>query len=457
MSAPAPSNDSLRHLLRRLAFAATTSLEQPLRDLTPDEAFNRLWESSLRAPVRAWPDFLPTRWENSALAWRGQSLSEREAKRQEQQQEHAAQTAQLRASWIVSLAQEGAPLRENLTLFLHGIFGSSTSSVEIPQALHARNVLLWQLCMGTIPQLLEQLILDPAMMMQIGMDGHSFERVSDRPAKLVLDHWTVGAGEYADRDVEELSRALTGWSLGSATGEASTAELDPAAPLFSRRLGIEPHFDLSAFDNEPKTLLGVTANFDARSALRHLAMQPATARRFSRKLLRHLGVVDPHDALGPRLEQVYLASEGSMHALLSSIVGAEEFWSQQTRWSLIKSPAHLAAGACRQLLLPALPAGELDQWMMACGQTLFDTPNNGEGGWTGQEAWITPPDRLALRYQLGPLLAGVLGRASGARTRPEQWLLRLDPAPGLGSSDLRGIRTADTVATLISAPQYQLA
>ena len=36
------------------------------------------------------------------------------------------------------------------------------------------------------------------MMMQIGMDEHFRARVSDRPAKLILDHWTVGAGAYSD-------------------------------------------------------------------------------------------------------------------------------------------------------------------------------------------------------------------------------------------------------------------
>ena len=45
--------------------------------------------------------------------------------------------------------------------------------------------------------------------MQIGMDEHFRARVSDRPAKLILDHWTVGAGAYSDSDVENLSRALT--------------------------------------------------------------------------------------------------------------------------------------------------------------------------------------------------------------------------------------------------------
>ena len=132
---------------------------------------------------------------------------------------------------------------------------------------------------------------------------------------------------------------------------------------------------------------------------------------------------------------------------------SEAFWSEASRWTLIKSPVHLAAGACRQLGIASPPVAEVARWLEASGQTLFDTPNNGEGGWPGQEAWVSPPARLTVRYHLAAALAGRLpplglerpgprdGGAAGASDGPvdatlreasaSELLSRLDPAPGL--------------------------
>ena len=51
-------------------------------------------------------------------------------------------------------------------LFLHGTIGSSTGSADMPQAIHANNALLRQSSLGTIPALLEALVVDPAMMIR---------------------------------------------------------------------------------------------------------------------------------------------------------------------------------------------------------------------------------------------------------------------------------------------------
>ena len=137
-----------------------------------------------------------------------------------------------------------------------------------------------------------------------------------------------------------------------------------------------------------------------------------------------------------------------MAALLIEIVTSDEFWSPASRWALIKSPVHLAVGACRQLEVTALPLADISRWLTACGQTLFDTPNGGEGGWRGHDEWLKPAERLAVRYQLPFVLAGrmpQLGIQAADRTArpvglpvgtfmpgvsPRTAVTRLDPAPG---------------------------
>ena len=476
-----------RHLLRRLAFAATPALERTLEGLSGDESLEVLLRAARGTPWPERPAAARGIWDNPALRFEGVSDEEFEAIVDRQTPDTRAAIEEVRHWWLAELLASPAPLRENLVLFLHGVFGSSTSSVDAPHALHGRNALLRRRCLGTIPDLLASLVVDPAMMMQVGMDGHRRLRVSDRPAKLILDHWTVGEDAYEPRDIEELSRALTGWLLVAPEGREPARPIDPRAPRAARRTGLVPTFRPQEFDAGPKTILGRTGSFGARSAVRWLAAQEATARRFGRLLIAHLGVEDPDRGLEARLTASYRATGGSIEALLREVVRSDAFWSRSSRWALIKSPVHLAAGACRQLGIASPPVVEIDRWLRASGQSLFDTPDNGEGGWPGQEAWVEPPARLTVRYHLAAALAGRLpplglARAdpsadgsAGASTAPvgtapgeasaAALLERLDPAPGLDAEalerEVRGLGSPEGrsafIRRVMMTPQYQLA
>lgn len=476
-----------RHFLRRFMFAATPAAERTLGSLSAEPVLAALIAAARRTPEPRPPDFVDGTWTNSALRTAGTPAAEADRARKAQVESARTDIERLRQWWLAEMIAGAAPLRENLVLFFHGLVGSSTAAVDIPHALHGCNARLRRACLDTVPSLLDALVVDPAMMIQIGMDEHGLDRVSDRPAKLILDHWTVGAGEYADADVENLSRALTGWVLRAAPSQEPAVKLDPRAPRVARRTGLTPTFDPREFDAEPKTILGMTRNFDARSAIAFLARQPATARRISRELIHYLGIEDPKKQLEQRLASTYLATGGSVEALLRAIAAADEFWSSESRWTLIKSPVHLAVGACRQLELRQPPVVELSVWLAAAGQTLFDTPNSGEGGWPGQDGWVTPPDRLAIRYQLPVVLSGrrppfglaasrtgddskadglEIPLAASLRTASRSTLVsRLDPGPGV---DLGGIdraasrvgperRSTEIVRRIMTTPQYQVA
>ena len=476
-----------RHLLRRLAFAATPALEAAVRGRSAEDALRVLVRAAGDTPHPERPEAARGIWSNPGLRFAGVTDEDFEATLDRQAPGVRAAVDDVRRWWLAELLTSPAPLRENLVLFLHGLFGSSTGSVDAPQALHGRNALLRRRCLGTFPDLLAALIVDPAMMIQIGMDGHRRLRVSDRAAKLVFDHWTVGAGAYEPRDVEELSRALTGWLLVAPEGREPVREIARRAPRAALRAGLVPTFRSADFDDGPKTILGRTGSFDARSAVRWLAVQEATARRLGRLLLAHMGVADRGGALEARLAAVYRDTGGSLEALLREAVRSEAFWSEASRWTLIKSPAHLAAGACRQLGIVSPPVAEIASWLQASGQTLFDTPNNGEGGWPGQEAWVSPPSRLTVRYHLAAALGGRLpplglerpvppaGGPAGAPVVPvdaalqgvsaSELLGRLDPAPGLDAAaierDVSGVASGERrsafIRRVMMSPEYQLA
>lgn len=465
----------VRHLLRRFAWTSTPAAESRLTGKPLDEAVETLIADSARASEPKAPDYALAVWTNSSLRYPETTSKEYQRLRAIQSEESQARLEQLRQWWLQEMVSSQAPLREWMTLFLHGTLGNSTGSADMPQAQYGTLAILRREALGSIPAMLESLITDPGMMLQIGMDEHRVEtgkELTDRPGRLVLERWTVGKGAFTDADAKNLSRALTGWVTVAPPGAAPARQVDPEAFRSARRTGLVPTFEAAHFVAGDKTILGVTRTFDAKSAIQFLARHPATAKRYSRELIEYFGVDDPQGQLEARLVQAYQSSEGSMRVLLRTIAASDQFWSQASRWSLVKSPVHLAVAACRQLGLTSPPLAAVSDWLNASGQRLLNTPNFGDGGWPGQEAWLTPPDRLAVRYQL-PLvlngeaprlgLTGEAGKSRGAG-KSASWtavnglsasaiLQRLDPAPGLDAAKVNG---AALVRVVMAAPEYQL-
>jgi uncharacterized protein (DUF1800 family) len=458
--------------------------------LRPDAAVDALFAAAKAAPSPAPPEFVLGTWTNTALRVPGMTSAEYQAKRKAQQVSNQGELEQLRHWWLREMIGGQAPLRENLVLFLHGTIGGSTGSTDMPQAVHGTNALLRRSAFGAIPALLEQLVVDPGVMIQIGIDELRRDRdpegniLSHRAARIILDNWMVGPGAYTEADAVNLSAALTGWLLVAPAGQEPKVAADPTAFRSARRTGLVPVLQRDQFEAGPKTILGTTEHFDARSAIRFLARHPLTARRYSTRLIRYFGVEDPDGRLEQRLIDTYRANDGSLEALVRAVVLSEQFWAAESRWNLLKSPIHLVVGACRQLGLTEPPMNDVIGWLAATGQKLFDTPNFGNTGWSGQEEWVTPSDRLARRYQLGSVLAGrtpkpggktmnesgrptatALARLASHEASVQALLKRLDPAPGV---DVSGIerqvsavgaaeRIPETVRQILSTRQYQLA
>ena len=259
--------------------------------------------------------------------------------------------------------------------------------------------------LGTIPALLEQLVVDPAMILQLGIDEYRRDKdnkLFDRPARLMLDNWTVGAGEYTERDVADLSRALTGWMLVPPKGQDADAA-DPEAFRSARRTGLVPIFEPAHFEDWPED--DPRDDGELRRALGGSLPRPASGHGapLQPALIAYFGVDDAEsaarNAAGRNLSDDRMARSkrccGTSCARKSS--GRRSRGGRSSRARSIWRSARAGSSGITEP-----PLAEISRWLVATGQTLFDTPNFGDGGWPGQEAWVTPPDRLAVRYQLGP-------------------------------------------------------
>ncbi|MEI9975577.1 MAG: DUF1800 domain-containing protein [Ignavibacteriota bacterium] len=151
----------------------------------------------------------------------------------------------------------------------------------------------------------------------------------------LLELHTLGVdGGYTQKDVTEVARCFTGWTI------------DRPQQGGSFRFAERQH-DLSE-----KVVLGVTISAgggekDGEKVLDIVSRHPSTARFISKKLAQRFVADDPPTALVDRMAQTFLKSDGDLRAVMQTMLESKEFWSEAAYHSKIKSPLEVVVSAVR--------------------------------------------------------------------------------------------------------------
>lgn len=293
----------------------------------------------------------------------------------------------LRAWWLRRMLQTPQPLLEKMTLFWHAFFGISATRAGNP-ALMCRHVQrLRSHALGKFDALLESLVQDPAFLLGLDAGANRKALPSEHAARVWLECYTVGPGEFKPQDARELSRALTGWFV----------------------LRGEPRFLEREFDDGEKQLLGRRGKFTAQQAVRVLLEHPATPRFIVKQLYRWLisETEEPSAALLAPLAEAF-AKDYDVAKLVSTILRSNQFFSAAAYRQRIKSPVDLAVGFIRGFA-GIVETVRLGQDLASLGQNLYHPPT--VHGWLGGTAWVNPAMVLGRQNLAAVLLseAGVYG------------------------------------------------
>src|SRR6185503_576496 len=161
--------------------------------------------------------------------------------------------------------------------------------------------------------------------------------INENYAREIMELHTLGVeGGYTQKDVQEVARCLTGWTLDRP------------------RQGTEFVFRPFMHDNNEKTVLGhrIPAGGgikDGELVVDILAHHPSTAKFISAKLVRRFVSDTPPQALVDRVASVYTKTEGDIREMLRTIITSAEFNSKEAHRAKIKSPFELAVSAVRAL------------------------------------------------------------------------------------------------------------
>jgi len=243
--------------------------------------------------------------------------------------------------------------------------------------------------------------------------------INENYARELMELHTLGVdGGYTQKDVQEVARCFTGWTIFAPRGAGAAAQ----AITDGRRLEMlrdnagKFYFNSRVHDDGEKIVLGqkIPAGGgvkDGLMVLDILAHHPSTAKFIATKLVRHFVSDDPQPALVDRVAQTFIKSDGDIREVLKAIFFSPEFNSAEAYRAKVKRPFELAVSAVRTLGADTNGGPQFHQWIARMGQPLygFQTPN---GYSDVAENWVNT-GALLERMNFG--LALVSNRIPGTR------------------------------------------
>ncbi len=151
----------------------------------------------------------------------------------------------------------------------------------------------------------------------------------------LLELHTLGVdGGYTQKDVIEVARCFTGWTIANP------------------RKGGGFEYNDKVHDKGQKIVLGhvIPAGGgmnDGLKVLDILAHHPSTAHFISLKLAQRFVADDPPPSLVNRMAETFTKSEGDLRAVMQTMLSSPEFWSQGAYHAKVKSPFEMIASALR--------------------------------------------------------------------------------------------------------------
>ncbi|MGB2807947.1 MAG: DUF1800 domain-containing protein [Sedimentisphaerales bacterium] len=367
----------------------------------------------------------------------------------------------LRAWWLRRMILTPHPLLEKMTLFWHSHFATDSAKVKNARLMQQHIQLLRSQALNSFQALLKGISHDPAMLISLGAEANRRARPNDNFARTLMETFTLGPGNFTEKDVQEAARSFTGWFV------------------MMSRLRYIPR----EHDGNIKQILGQKGNFTGDDVIRIVLEQRATAQTLVHKLYRWLicETEGPDAKLIAPLAKSF-AKDYNILKLAEKMLRSNLFFSTAAYRRRIKSPVEFAMSIVKGLE-GVISTTQLAQDLTDLGQNLYYPPT--VKGWTGGRHWINSATMvgrhnlaLALLQGSGPygdkLNPWTIAKKHGCSTPQSsaRFLLDLflqgdlesnvrDTLPKIAKASVGGGDSAEPVRrfahAIITLPEFQLA
>jgi uncharacterized protein (DUF1800 family) len=319
--------------------------------------------------------------------------------------------------------------------------------------------------LGKFADLLRASSLSPAMLWYL--DGRVNRRANpaDKPnenyARELLELHTLGVhGGYTQKDVMEVARCLTGWTVRSTVNppyfQIGKVEFDPALHDFGSKMILSqtvPSTDTAL----SKDILEQRGRHELDRVLEIVAAHPATALHISTKLCRHFIADNPPQAAVSTVADAFRKSAGDVRETLRALFQTDGFL--LTRGTKFKRPFTFAVSALRATGARTDCGTEIIDYLKRMGHAPFNYPTpegypDQAAPWMGTLLWrwnfavaISQNQLKGTRVQMD-----ALRKSAGGDERLMAHLLGRKPNPAEAQAF---VDSGDGLALMLASPAFQ--
>ena len=360
-----------QHLYWRAGFGLSITDWKKKEDLSIQECVKELFDEASKASqsaAKVKPEVGHRR--------RGKNLSKAKKKKLRKQQEESLKLQNLH--WLEHMANaKSSPLLEKMSLFWHGHFACIFKYGN--QAVNQINTIRTH-ALGNFKALLLAIAKDPAMIKFLNNQQNKKRSPNENFAREVLELFTIGRGNYTEKDIKEAARAFTGWQID---------------------INGEFHFNERQHDFGDKEFMGKKGKFNGEDIIDIILEQKATAHFICRKIYQYFVNEKIDKKQLEKLADSFYDSSYDIQKLMRSIFDSRWFYKKTNRAVKIKSPIELIVGIMRSLQVEFKEPPSVLFIQKALGQILFKPPN--VAGWAGGKNWIDN-STLMLRLNMATYL-----------------------------------------------------
>jgi uncharacterized protein (DUF1800 family) len=365
----------LQHLYARAGFGCTTVQTEKLVLKNRQEVVNILFEDAqnfkkLQIDLSAY-DIL----RNSNYKKLKKELGQK--KLRELQQKSRKEIKTLNIAWIQRMQYTDAVLREKMTLFWANVFVCKEKNIWFMQQY---NNVLRQHALGNFGDFVKAISKEPAMLNYLNNRQNKKKSPNENFARELMELFTLGAGNYTEKDIKEAARAFTGWSY--------------------RKKSASFYLDKANHDDGQKTFLGKTTNFGGEEIIDAILAQKQCARYICEKIYRYF--------VNPKVDEVHLAQltaqfyqDYDIEKLMRTVFLSDWFYDTKNQGIKIKSPIELLVGIHKIVPFKLIKPKQAIYLQKMMGQILLEPVN--VAGWKGDRNWIDS-NTLMFRMKLPSIL-----------------------------------------------------
>jgi uncharacterized protein (DUF1800 family) len=278
--------------------------------------------------------------------------------------------------------------------------------------------------------------------------------LNENYARELMELHTLGVdGGYTQKDVQEVARAFTGWTIANPR-QGGGFVFDPRMHDDGEKIVLGHKIKAGGGDRDGETVLDI------------LASHPSTARFIATKLARRFVADEPPQSLVDRAAERFRETKGDLREVVRTIVTSREFFAPETYRAKVKTPFEFLASAMRATEADSTNAMPLVQTLRELGMPPYQCqPPTGYAD--KAEAWVNTG---ALLSRMNFAVALTEGRVRGVRTpvsgrggesieagRDEiaERVLAGDLSSTTRETIAKASRPSQAVALLLGSPEFQ--